>query len=153
MRKIKYYVSSKKKLAEFRNFSNMKRGNHGQVEKARKELETLKEQKIRLMKTAAKKQKDFRDEMKKRQLEISRLRKVATKNQYKINQLTSQKKQSDKLLKARATQINHAQKKIRKLTMRKLGTNRGRNANNSNANNNNNNRKQRDTNSNKTKTF
>ena len=79
--------------------------------------------------SGAKKQKDFRDEMKKRQLEISRLRKVATKNQYKINQLTSQKKQSDKLLKARATQINPAQKQIRKLTMRKLGTNRGRNAN------------------------
>ena len=151
--KDKILRKQQKKLAEFRNFSNMKRGNHGQVEKARKELETLKEQKIRLMKTAAKKQKDFRDEMKKRQLEISRLRKVATKNQYKINQLTSQKKQSDKLLKARATQINHAQKKIRKLTMRKLGTNRGRNANNNNANNNTNNRKQRDTNSNKTKTL
>ena len=113
-----------KKLVEFRKFTNMKRSNHGQMEKARRELEAMKEQKIRLMKKAADKQKNFREQMKKRQHEIARLRKAATKNQQKINQLTSQNQQNAKLLKARATQINHAQKKIRKLTMRKLANKR-----------------------------
>merc|ERR1711991_1191724 len=51
-----------KKLVEFRKFTNMKRSNHGQMEKARRELEAMKEQKIRLMKKAADKQKNFREQ-------------------------------------------------------------------------------------------
>ena len=90
--------------------------------------------------------------MKKRQHEIVRLRKAATKNQQKINQLTSQNQQNAKLLKARATQINHAQKKIRKLTMRKLANNRNM-PNNRAKNNNDEARKQRETRSMKSKTM